>query len=134
MIFYVDPHRAVDDLTAMAEAFGARRAALARELTKLHEEVMRATLPQLVERTTADGVRGEVTVVVEGAPEAPPPATDDLVAQVEELVKNGMSRRDAVATVAGAAGVPRRALYQAVLDAGGQGGSGGRSAARGKES
>ncbi|CAN5754319.1 16S rRNA (cytidine(1402)-2'-O)-methyltransferase [soil metagenome] len=119
LVLYVPPHRAAAELRAMAAAFGAERpAALARELTKLHEEVWHGRLGQLAERA-GSGVRGEVTVVVGGAPAdatgAPDVAT--LVARVERLVAGGRSRRDAVAEVAAATGASRRELYQAVLDA-----------------
>ena len=117
MIFYVAPHRADDDLAAMVEAFGDRPAAIARELTKLHEEVIRGTLSELAEHAASQGVRGEVTVVVGGAPPAEPPDEADVVAQVQQLVAAGSSRKDAVATVAGATGLGRRTVYQAVLDA-----------------
>lgn len=116
MVFYVAPHRAAEDLAAMADAFGERPAALARELTKLHEEVIRATLPELVALVEAQGVRGEVTVVVAGASEQPVVAVGDLVEQVDELVAAGASRKDAVTDVAQAHGVARRSLYQAVLE------------------
>jgi 16S rRNA (cytidine1402-2'-O)-methyltransferase len=118
MIFYVAPHRAADDLEAMADAFGDRPAALARELTKLHEEVIRGPLSVLAAGVAEHGVRGEVTVVVAGAPPAAPPSGDEVVARVESLVQGGMSRKDAVTTVAGAVGMRRRAVYQAVVDAG----------------
>jgi 16S rRNA (cytidine1402-2'-O)-methyltransferase len=117
LVFYVAPHRAAEDLRAMAEAFGQRQAALARELTKLHEEVWHGDLPALAARA-AEGVRGEVTVVVAGAP--PPAAEEDparLAARVDELVGAGMDRRAATAAVAKAAGVPKRVVYQALLDA-----------------
>ncbi len=117
LVFYVAPHRAADDLAAMAEALGDRRAVLARELTKLHEEAWRATLPELAARA-AEGVRGEVTVVVAGAP--PPAATDDpavLAGRVAELVGEGVDKREATSRVAAEAGVPKRRVYQAVLDA-----------------
>ena len=115
MIFYVAPHRAADDLQAMADAFGPRPAALARELTKLHEEVIRAPLDELAARAERDGVRGEVTVVVGGAPAAAGPDMGLLVQRVADLVAAGASRKDAVADVAQASGAPRRLLYQAVL-------------------
>lgn len=118
LIFYVAPHRAVEDLAAMAEAFGDRPAALARELTKLHEEVLRGPLTQLAAHAADQGVRGEVTVVVSGAPEAAAPGVDDVLDEVDALVAAGSSRKDAVATVAGARGLSRRAVYQAVIDAG----------------
>lgn len=116
LLFYVAPHRAADDLAAMAEAFGDRNAAVARELTKLHEEVVRAPLDRLAVQAADSGFRGEITVVVQGAPAPAAATTADVVAQVQDLVRQGMSRRDAVATVAGATGTPRRAVYQAVLD------------------
>ena len=118
LIFYVAPHRAAEDLTAMAAAFGDRPAAVARELTKLHEEVIRAPLTELAQRAADSGLRGEVTVVVGGAPAAAAPDDDDVLAQVNALVAGGTSRKDAVATVAGALGLQKRAVYQAVIDAG----------------
>jgi 16S rRNA (cytidine1402-2'-O)-methyltransferase len=118
LVFYVAPHRAADDLAAMADAFGPeRQAALGRELTKLHEEFWRGTLADLAERA-AGGVRGEATVVVAGAPEAP--RTTDataLVGRVRALIGTGVPKRDAIAQVAEAAGVPKRAVCQAVIDA-----------------
>ena len=117
LIFYVAPHRAAEDLEAMAAAFGDRPAAVARELTKLHEEVIRAPLSELATQA-ASGLRGEVTVVVAGAPAATAPADVDVLAQVNALVASGTSRKDAVATVAGAMGLQKRAVYQAVIDAG----------------
>jgi 16S rRNA (cytidine1402-2'-O)-methyltransferase len=118
LVFYVAPHRAAEDLRAMASAFGDREAALARELTKLHEEVWHGDLPALAERA-AGGVRGEVTVVVAGAPSSADAAPDsaELARRVAALVAAGSGRREATAEVAKAAGVPRRVVYQAVLDA-----------------
>jgi 16S rRNA (cytidine1402-2'-O)-methyltransferase len=117
LVFYVAPHRAHDDLAAMAEALGADRpAALARELTKLHQEVWRGPLAELAARA-AEGVRGEVTVVVGGAP-APqgPPDAAGLAERVRELVAAGEPRKAAIARVAQTTGLPKREVYQAVLD------------------
>ena len=116
LIFYVAPHRAADDLAALALAFGDRPAAVARELTKLHEEVIRGPLSVLAAQAEAEGFRGELTVVVGGADAPAAATTDDALAQVHALVAGGMSRRDAVAAAAGATGVPRRALYQAAVE------------------
>lgn len=116
LVFYVAPHRAVADLAAMAAAFGPRPAALARELTKLHEEVWRGLLPALAERASAGGVRGEVTVVVAGAPAAPPPGPADLAERVRSLIAAGADKKEATARVAQATGTPRREVYQALLD------------------
>jgi 16S rRNA (cytidine1402-2'-O)-methyltransferase len=118
LVFYVAPHRAAADLAAMVDAFGPRPAALARELTKLHEEVWRGPLGDLADRADAGGVRGEVTVVVGGAPEERAELDDGELAQrVRELIAAGVGKKDAIARVAVAADVPKRRVYQAVLDA-----------------
>jgi 16S rRNA (cytidine1402-2'-O)-methyltransferase len=118
MVFFESPHRVIATLDVMAAAFGAeRRCAAARELTKLHEQVLRGTLAEVRERLAEQGERGEFTLVVAGAPEPPEPSAADAVAEVARLVESGASTRDAVATVAGATGRSRRALYQAVLEA-----------------
>ena len=117
MVFFEAPHRVLATLAAMAEAFGpGRPAAVARELTKLHEEVLRGPLAELAARLEAQGPRGELTLVVGGAPERAADAAG-LVAEVERLVGEGATTKDAVGAVATRAGAPRRALYQAVLDA-----------------
>ena len=117
MVFYVAPHRAVEELTALADVLGARPAALARELTKLHEQVLRGTLTELA--GAADGLRGEMTLVVAGKPtDTAAPDAAQLAARVRELIATGVDRKAALSAVAKAAGVPRRDVYQALLDAG----------------
>jgi len=114
MVLFEAPHRTAATLAAMADAFGPERsAAVCRELTKTHEEVRRGPLRELVDWAAA-GVRGEVTLVVEGAPEPSPPSEADLVAAVTELESTGSSRRDSIAEVARSTGVPRRVVYAAV--------------------
>jgi 16S rRNA (cytidine1402-2'-O)-methyltransferase len=101
----------------MAEALGPDRpAALARELTKLHEEVIRAPLGALAERLAQEEPRGEITLVVAGAPPAAPDL-EDLAGQVAARVEAGEDAKRAMAEVARATGVSRREVYQAVLDA-----------------
>ena len=96
----------------MAQPFGAERpGAVCRELTKTHEEVRRAGLAELAEWAAA-GVRGEVTIVVAGAPEQGP--IDDpetLAAMVAEEMAGGMTRKEAIVAVAKRAGVPKRTVY-----------------------
>jgi 16S rRNA (cytidine1402-2'-O)-methyltransferase len=118
MVFFEAPHRVLATLDAMAAAFGPkRRCAVARELTKLHEQVLRGTLSEVRERLAEQGERGEFTLVVAGAPEAPAAAEVDVVAEVAGLIETGASTRDAVDQVARATGRARRAVYQAVLEA-----------------
>lgn len=116
LVFFEAPSRIAEVLRAMADAFGGeRRAAVCRELTKLHEEVARGTLDELA-AWAADGVRGEIVIVVEGAGtrEIDP---DDALAQVQRLVADGIRLKDAAAEVAGATGLSSRDLYQAALAA-----------------
>jgi len=93
-----------------------------RELTKVHEEVLRGSLAEVAERLAANGPRGELTLVVGGAPASRPSSAGvaDLAAEVAALVAGGASTRDAIATVARASGTPRRAVYQAVIDVRGE--------------
>lgn len=118
MIFYEAPHRIVAMIEALTEAFGPDRpAAIARELTKLHEEVLRGRLGELHERIAEDGLRGEIVVVVQGAPEPAPEQAADLVGLVEAQVADGTRLKDAVGRIATDHGVSRRELYEEVLAA-----------------
>lgn len=116
MVFFESPRRTAETLQAMVDVFGPeRRAALCRELTKTHEEVVRDTLVGLVAWVVAQdqGVRGEVTLVVEGG--KPVELDDDgLRRLVAEAEARGMSRKDAIAEVSQSTGVRRRAVYEAV--------------------
>ncbi|HYK69304.1 MAG TPA: 16S rRNA (cytidine(1402)-2'-O)-methyltransferase [Streptosporangiaceae bacterium] len=119
LIFFESPRRVGQTLAELAAAFGTdRRAAVCRELTKTHEEVLRGTLGELASRLS-DGTLGEVTLVVAGAPAAAdgPAALAEAVAQVQAHVQDGATTRDAVATVATATGLRRRDLYNAATAA-----------------
>jgi 16S rRNA (cytidine1402-2'-O)-methyltransferase len=116
MVFFEAPHRTGAALAAMVEAFGPERAAaVCRELTKTHEEVRRGGLAELV-AWAAGGVRGEVTIVVAGAPAAPSvgPTPDDWRRAVADLEAAGTPRKDAISQVAKSAAVPKRLVYDAV--------------------
>ncbi|GAB1515399.1 16S rRNA (cytidine(1402)-2'-O)-methyltransferase [Actinophytocola sp. KF-1] len=113
-VFFESPHRIAATLEVAAEVLGAdRRAAVCRELTKTYEEVRRGGLGELA-GWAADGVRGEITVVVEGAA---PRRRDvaDLVDEVRGLADEGMRLKDAAAHVAAAHGVSKKALYDAAV-------------------
>lgn len=122
IVCYLSPHRAADELADLAGALGERPAALARELTKLHEQVLRAPLPALADQVARDGIRGELTLVVGGAPDdadVDPGLLDDadLVERVRGLIATGVARNAAVAAVARATGAPRARVYDAVVAA-----------------
>ena len=114
--FFESPHRLADTLAVAAEVLGPeRRAAVCRELTKTYEEVRRGTLPELAE-WAAEGVKGEITVVIEGG--SPREFdVDSLVPVVESLVSEGGRLKDACRQVASGRGVSNRELYEAVLAA-----------------
>lgn len=111
VVIYESPHRLRGCLEDLAAACGPRRrAAVARELTKLHEEVVRGTLAELA--AWAEGpVKGEAVVVVEGAGPGVEPDDAELAEALEAAISSGASRRDAAAEVAAAYGVPRRRAY-----------------------
>ncbi|HTX93574.1 MAG TPA: 16S rRNA (cytidine(1402)-2'-O)-methyltransferase [Mycobacterium sp.] len=113
-VFFESPRRLSACLRdAVDQLGGSRRAAICRELTKVHEEVVRGSLEELA-RWAADGVLGEVTVVLAGA--TPRADLTILVAQVEDLVAGGIRVKDACSEVADAhPGVRSRQLYEAVL-------------------
>ena len=118
MVFFEAPHRLEPMLRALDTAFGSdRRAAIARELTKLHEQVLRGPLRELLEWAEAGDVRGEIAVVVEGAPDAAPEQAADHVGAVNALIGQGLRLKEAVAAVAEEARISKRELYSAVLEA-----------------
>lgn len=116
MVFFESPNRLAAALADLAAVFGGdRRAVVCRELTKLHEEVRRGQLAALAE-WASEGVRGEIVVVVAGAPAREvDPAT--ALEEVLALVADGIRLKDAAAEVADATGLSKRDLYQAALGA-----------------
>ncbi len=117
MVFFEAPHRLGATLAAMADAFGAERpAAVARELTKTYEEVRRGPLSELA-AWAADGVLGEITIVVAGASAADRVDLVDAVSDVVARVAGGERLKEASAAVAAATGWSRKALYDAAIAA-----------------
>ncbi|QJY45084.1 16S rRNA (cytidine(1402)-2'-O)-methyltransferase [Pseudonocardia broussonetiae] len=117
-VFFESPHRLADTLAAAVTVLGPdRRAAVCRELTKKHEEVLRGPLSELAEWAEEGPVRGEITVVLAGAAPTAAPTVESLVGAVQERVNEGERLKTAVAEVAEAAGVPKRELYAATLAA-----------------
>ncbi|WP_394359781.1 16S rRNA (cytidine(1402)-2'-O)-methyltransferase [Amycolatopsis sp. SB7-3] len=113
-VFFESPHRLASTLADAADVLGSeRRAAVCRELTKTYEEVKRGTLPDLA-AWAAEGVKGEITVVLAGAPPRSV-SVEDLVSEVSSRVSAGERLKSAAAEVAEAAGVSKKELYDAVL-------------------
>ncbi len=118
LVFFESPRRLASSLAALSEAFGADRpACVARELTKLYEEVRRGTLAELSVWADAGEVRGEIVIVTAGRTAEPDTDVAGQVQDVETLVASGTRLKDAVATVAAARGAHKKELYNAVLEA-----------------
>ena len=114
-VLYESPHRLATTLDHFAAAWPDRQAVVCRELTKLHEEVRRDTCAELA-RWAAEGVRGEIVVVLAGA-EARAASLEDAVAAVLAAAGAGARLKDAAAEVAARTGLRKRALYDAALAA-----------------
>jgi len=118
LVWFEAPHRLVASLEAAGEALGPRRACVARELTKVHEEALRGTLPELARRFRERGaVRGEITVVVEGGggAGAPPPSAGDLDALIRAGLEAGEPLKELSRRLARSSGVGARAIYARAL-------------------
>ena len=118
MIFYEAPHKLMNTLEDMVEVFGAERpVSFCRELTKLHEEVLRTTLGQAIVHFTETPPKGEFVLVVAGAPEEVKeiPTATDAAGRVNELISQGLSRKDAIKQTAQELGLPKNAVYAAAL-------------------
>ena len=114
MIFYEAPHKLTATLEDLAACFGADRpVSLCRELTKLHEEVIRTTLGQALERYTQTPPKGEFVLVVAGAPEPVKegPSQSDAAARLAQLLEQGLSRKDAVKQTARELSLPKNTVY-----------------------
>jgi 16S rRNA (cytidine1402-2'-O)-methyltransferase len=116
LVIFESPVRVVDALSDMLAALGDREAFLCREATKAHEEYVRAPLSVLRERLAErDSVKGEIVLVVSGAPEAAP-SDEDPVALYRRLAAEGRTRREAVKEAARRLGRPAREVYALVQD------------------
>ena len=119
MIFYEAPHKLLTTLADMAEVFGTERPiSLCRELTKLHEEVIRTTLGGAVDLYAQQPPKGEFVLVVAGAePTEEKSATpEDAAGRVAQLMESGMSRKDAVKQTAQELKLPKNVVYGAALE------------------
>jgi 16S rRNA (cytidine1402-2'-O)-methyltransferase len=116
LVFFESPRRVAGLLRAIATTFGDRRVALCRELTKLHEEVLRGTPEEVLEALGDRELRGEVVLVVEGRREPSAPDRDAMLEELRRLVDGGMRTREAARAVAERHGASANELYRAVLD------------------
>jgi 16S rRNA (cytidine1402-2'-O)-methyltransferase len=112
VLLYEAPHRVARTLADLAEACGdARRVAVARELTKLHEEVWRGTLAEALVWVAEHAPRGEMVLVLEGAAPPAAPSADEVVAAVRARLDAGATARDAATQASAELGIPKRTAY-----------------------
>ncbi len=118
MVFYEAPHKLAATLTDLAAALGDRRVALVRELTKIHEEIIRTTLVAAAQRFTAENPRGEFVLVVEGAAptEVLPMTAEQGEALAREYLAQGMSPSEAAKTAAAETGLKKGDIYRRIIE------------------
>jgi 16S rRNA (cytidine1402-2'-O)-methyltransferase len=115
MIFYEAPHRARESLADIGEIFGDREMVLAREITKVHEEFLRGSAADLSARLSDREWRGELTLVVAGAPDEPP-AMESIMAEIRSLKQGGMRVKEIAALLGEKYSVTKRNVYRMILD------------------
>ena len=120
IVWFESPHRIEESLEDLLQELGPRPAALTRELTKMHEEVRRGTLDELVRSVAEDPPRGEITLVVEGAihEHRTTVPSEELASQARRLMDEGVERKEALTRVARETGVRRREVFDALLEEG----------------
>jgi 16S rRNA (cytidine1402-2'-O)-methyltransferase len=115
LVFYEAPHRLIEALEAIESVLGARPMAVARELTKMHEEFLRGTAAEIrAQLAGRDSVKGEITLLI-GKAEAPPPDDTPVEEAVESLERAGVARMDAIKQVARRRGLSKREIYDQLL-------------------
>lgn len=119
IVLYESPHRVLDTLTVMSECLSDRQVALCRELTKIHEEILRGTAGEILHILQARAaIKGEITLVLSGA-SGKSEETEDLelsvVKHVQQLVTEGLTKKEAIKRVGQLRGLPKREVYEQLL-------------------
>jgi 16S rRNA (cytidine1402-2'-O)-methyltransferase len=116
LVFYESPRRIVDSLKDIRDVLGDRDVAVTRELTKVFEEVIRGRVDELVGKLEAQDIKGEITLLVGGAPGKPEAGDGEIEALYREIEQQGdFSTRDLAARIAGELDLPRKRVYELVL-------------------
>lgn len=115
LVFYEAPHRVFEALEDMLEIFGDRKAALVKEITKIHEETLRGTLDNVIEQLVDRTIAGEYVIIVEGKRKEDV-SFEDALQELKALMKQGKGRKDAVKIIAGQYGLSKKELYDRSLE------------------
>jgi len=116
LIFYESPHRILDTLEDMEMTFRGRKAAVAKEITKIHEEVLRGVISGLLDKIRETTIAGEYVIIVEGRQAGKNVVTPDIISEIGSLMKKGLGRKEAAKKVAGAYGISKKELYDKSLN------------------
>ncbi len=119
LVLYEAPHRIADTLADMQAVMGERSVVVIKELTKVHEEVLRGKMSDVLTRLKQTTIAGEYVIVLQGRPEPDVGSVDDALAEVRELMRRGLGRKEAVKKIAGEYGISKKGLYDRSLENGG---------------
>jgi len=116
LIFYEAPHRIVDTLLDVSRIFGERKAALIKEITKFHEDVVRGSITEIIEEVQKTIIAGEYVIIVEGWSGMNRSITEDVLSELHTCMRKGLGRKEAVKRIAETYGLSKKELYKKSLD------------------
>jgi 16S rRNA (cytidine1402-2'-O)-methyltransferase len=116
LIFYEAPHRIIESLQDMAEILGERKAALVKEITKIHEHVVRGGISEIIEEIRKTTIVGEYVIIVEGWERTDKSITDEVLSELRTHMRKGLGRKEAVQRIAETYGLSKKELYKKSLD------------------
>ena len=116
LIFYEAPHRIVDALLDLSHIFGERKAALIKEITKFHEDVVRGSITEIIEEVQKTTIAGEYVIIVEGWSGMNKSITEDVLSELHTCMRKGLGRKEAVKRIAETFGLSKKELYKKSLD------------------
>jgi 16S rRNA (cytidine1402-2'-O)-methyltransferase len=116
IVFYEAPHRILETFSDMQVIFGERKAAVVKEISKIHEEIIRGSIYEVFRTLEKTTIAGEYVIVVEARAEEVRPTTDDALLEVRTLMKKGFGRKEAVKKVAESYGLSKKELYDKSLE------------------
>ncbi len=117
VVLYEAPHRILEALLDIKEVFGAeRKAAVVKEITKMHEEAIRGNIGEILQTLEEKTIAGEYVIILEGRPKGAQAGIEEALREVQALMKRGMGRKEAVKTVSEAYGIGKKELYARSLE------------------